>query len=253
MTAFLLDTNVVSELVRPAPDPGVLKFLAVEVDLWLSVVTLHELTYGAERVTDSVRRNRLTAWIETLKWRFKERVIAIDDTIAEKAGRARVDAAARGRALDSLDALIAATAQVRSLTLATRDVRDFDTLDIPMVDPSRQDYSTFNDPAEFVSMPSELVKSKWEKGSLRGERTLFPWDRDRLDRRSIITLNVTVNPKTGYPRRRFALYTTGMTINDYVTSVARKAEKYDNERVALEDVCWDWNHKFIELTDGPSA
>ena len=137
MTAFLVDTNVVSELVRPSPDPRVMKFLVAEADLWLSVVTLHELAYGAERVKDSARRHRLTAWIEALKQRFRERLIAIDAAIAEQAGRARANAAAQGRAVDPLDALIAATAQMRSLTLATRNVRDFEAFEIVVVDPWR--------------------------------------------------------------------------------------------------------------------
>ena len=135
MTAFLVDTNVLSELVRPSPDREVLKFLAVETDLWLSVVTLHELAYGAERVKDLARRHRLAAWIETIKVRFKERLIAIDAPIAENAGRARAKAAAEGRVVDPLDALIAATAQTRSLTLATRNVRDFEAFDIIVTDP----------------------------------------------------------------------------------------------------------------------
>ena len=135
MTAFLIDTNVLSELVRPSPDHEVMTFLAVESDLWLSVVTLHELTCGAERIKDLARRHRLAAWIETIKVRFKERVVAIDAPISEQAGRARAKAAAQGRGVDALDALIAATAQTRSLTLATRNVRDFEALDINVVDP----------------------------------------------------------------------------------------------------------------------
>jgi predicted nucleic acid-binding protein len=137
VTAFLLDTNVLSELVRPSPDHEVMKFLVVEVDLWLSVVTLHELTYCAERVRDLARRHRLAAWIETIKPRFKERLIAVDAAIAEQAARARAYAAAQGRAVDPLDALIAATAQMRSLTLATRNVREFEAFDIAVVDPWR--------------------------------------------------------------------------------------------------------------------
>jgi predicted nucleic acid-binding protein len=138
VTAFLLDTNVVSELVRPAPDREVLKFLATEDDLWLSVITLHELAYGAGRVRESARRSRLAAWIETVKSRFSDRVIAVDAATAEQAGRARAGAAAAGRALDPLDALIAATARMRTLTLATRNVRDFEAVDVAVVDPWRR-------------------------------------------------------------------------------------------------------------------
>ena len=135
MTAFLIDTNVASELVRPSPDQRVMRFLSIERDLWLSVVTLHELTYGAELVKDMVRRHRLTTWIEALKLRFKERLIVTDAAIAEQAGRARANAAAQGLAVDPLDALIAATAQLRLMTLATRNVRDFAAFDVRIYNP----------------------------------------------------------------------------------------------------------------------
>jgi toxin FitB len=135
VTAFLLDTNVVSEIVRPAPDPSVLKFLARENDLWLSVITLHELNFGAARIADVGRRHRLTEWIESLKARFRGRLIVIDQVIAELAGRARAHAMAQGRTVDPLDALIAASARSRSMTLATRNMRDFVALDVVAFNP----------------------------------------------------------------------------------------------------------------------
>ena len=135
MTAFLVDTNVVSEIVRPAPDQRVLKFLSREDDIWLSVVTLHELSYGAARVLDPIRRERLTAWVASIKSRFKGRLIAVDEAIAELAGRARALAAARGYSVAPLDAFIAATAQNGSMTLATRNLRDFVALDVVTFDP----------------------------------------------------------------------------------------------------------------------
>lgn len=135
MTKFLIDTNVISELVRPAPDSHVLKFFARESDLWLSVITLHELSFGAARIADSSRRDCLTAWIESVRARFRGRLVAVDEAIAESAGRARGRAASQGRTLAPLDALIAATAQGRSLTLATRNLRDFAALNVVAIDP----------------------------------------------------------------------------------------------------------------------
>lgn len=73
VASFLLDTNVVSELVKPVPDTRVLKFLAREGDLWLSVITLHELTYGISRLGERVRVERLAAWLGSLKARFASR------------------------------------------------------------------------------------------------------------------------------------------------------------------------------------
>lgn len=135
MTAFLLDTNVISELVRKAPDQRVLRFLSREVDLWLSVVTLHELSYGAARISDANRRERLAVWIASVKFRFQGRLVVVDEAIAELAGRGRALAAAKGHTVTPLDALIAATAQMATMTLATRNVRDFTALDVAVFDP----------------------------------------------------------------------------------------------------------------------
>jgi toxin FitB len=135
MTAYLIDTNVISELTKPTPDVRVLKFLAREGDLWLSVVTLHELSYGVMRIAESGRRNRIAAWTESVKARFRGRLIFVDQAIAEAAGRARGHAALEGRAVAPLDALIGATAWTRSMILATRNVRHFEALDISIFDP----------------------------------------------------------------------------------------------------------------------
>ncbi len=135
MSAFLIDTNVVSELVRPAPDPRVLAFLERERDLWLSVLSLHELSYGAARLSDSNRRRRITAWLASIRRQFKGRWIDVDEEIATQAGRARAEAAAAGRTVTPMDSMIAATASSRSLTLATRNLRDFETIAVATFDP----------------------------------------------------------------------------------------------------------------------
>ncbi len=135
MVAFLLDTNVISELVKPAPDTRVVKFLARENDLWLSVITLHELSYGIARLAAQDRGHRLATWLGALKVRFGSRILPVDEAIAEAAGLGRGRAASRGRTVTPLDALIAATAQVQSLTLATRNVRDFEALGVAALNP----------------------------------------------------------------------------------------------------------------------
>jgi predicted nucleic acid-binding protein len=135
LSAFLIDTNVVSELVRPAPDPRVLAFLERERDLWLSVLSLHELSYGAARLSDPARRRRLAAWLDSIQLRFKGRWIGVDEGIASQAGRARAEAAAMGRSVTPMDSLIAATASSRSLTLATRNLRDFEAIAVATFDP----------------------------------------------------------------------------------------------------------------------
>jgi predicted nucleic acid-binding protein len=131
----LLDTNVVSELVKSRPDPGVASFVASQADPVLSVITLHELTYGAERAPDPARRAKLRAWIAAIRVRFAGRLIAVTPEIAEEGGRMRATAAAQGRPVEAIDALIAASAAACAARVATRNTKDFESLGIETVNP----------------------------------------------------------------------------------------------------------------------
>jgi len=131
----LFDTNVISELVRARPDPRVLSFVGAQTDPAISVITLHELTYGAERSPDPARRARLQAWIASIRARFSNRIVDIDPQIAEQSGRLRALAAMKGHNVEAIDALIAACALARAATVATRNVRDFAPLGVPTINP----------------------------------------------------------------------------------------------------------------------
>jgi len=135
MASYLLDTNVLSELVRPQPDGTVVRFLRDQPDLWLSAITLHEIAYGADRARDSLRRAKLIAWIESIRTQFAGRILAFDDGQALLAGRLRALAVAEGRADDPLDAMIAAAAAGNALTLATRNTADFMGFGITLFNP----------------------------------------------------------------------------------------------------------------------
>lgn len=135
MTKYILDTNVVSELARPAPSPRVVAFLEREADLWMSTILFHELAYGLERVSDTTRKSKLLAFIDATKKRFEDRILVVDMVVAEEAGRLRAFAAAGGRTLAPLDSLMAATAMVHGATLATRNTKDFRDLGVNIVDP----------------------------------------------------------------------------------------------------------------------
>jgi len=135
VTPVLLDTNVLSELVRPRPDPRVAAFVAGVAEPLISTLTLHELVYGAARVADLERRERLMAWVASLHQRFEERLVDVDAGVAEVAGRLRAAASVGGRPTDPVDALIAASALVRGATVATRNVRDFEPFGVDIVDP----------------------------------------------------------------------------------------------------------------------
>ncbi len=135
MTSVLLDTNVLSELVRPHPDARVVAYVGGVASPLVSVLTLHELTYGAARSPDPARRERLMAWIDTVRRRFGRRIIDVDADVAEIAGRLRAAADGEGRPADPIDALIAASALLRDAAVATRNVRDFEPLGVRWENP----------------------------------------------------------------------------------------------------------------------
>ena len=125
---FLLDTNAVSEWMKPRPNPGVVTWLA-EADedrIFLSVVTLTELRYGAERLDHGRRRARLEEWLAgELLLRFEARILPITAGIADACGKIVARAEALGRRIEALDAFLAATAEIYSMTLVTPNTSDF--------------------------------------------------------------------------------------------------------------------------------
>jgi predicted nucleic acid-binding protein len=128
---FLLDTNAVSEWIKPRPNPGVIRWMesADEDRVFLSVISLAELRYGVERMAGGARRGRLEAWLrDELPMRFEGRILPVDDVVAEAWGRAVSRSEALGRPMGAMDAFLAATAEVHHLTLVTRNVTDFTVL-----------------------------------------------------------------------------------------------------------------------------
>ena len=126
---FLLDTNVISETMKPRPNSGLLGWLA-EADedrTFLSVVTLMELRYGVERMAAGRKRKRLEEWLDhDLPQRFESRILAIDARVADASGRVGARSESLGRPIETRDAMIAATAEIHGLTLVTRNVADFE-------------------------------------------------------------------------------------------------------------------------------
>lgn len=135
MTMVLLDTNVLSELVRPRPDANVRTFVRSQTEPIISTLTIHELVFGAERAKEPARRAKLLSWIASIQSQFAGRIVDIDPLVAECAGRLRANAVARGANIDPVDSLIAACALTRDAIVATRNVRDFAPLGVTVVDP----------------------------------------------------------------------------------------------------------------------
>ena len=120
---------MVSEWTRPHPNRGVITWLeeADEDRVFLSVATLAELRHGVERLPAGNRRKLLDDWLrEELPLRFESRILPVDEAVAEEWGRLVAKCEARGRPLAAMDGLIAATAEVHSLSLVTRNASDFE-------------------------------------------------------------------------------------------------------------------------------
>jgi toxin FitB len=135
---FLLDTNAVSEWIKPRPNAGLVTWLAEteEDSVYLSVVTLAELRHGVAGLAAGRRRERLDRWLtHELPGRFEGRILPIEASIADQWGRLSAAAKAAGRPIHAMDAFLAATARVHNLTIVTRDLSAFDPIKVPAFSP----------------------------------------------------------------------------------------------------------------------
>ena len=133
--SYLLDTNVLSELKRKFPDPGVVSWFSQRppATLHLSVLTLGEIRKGIEGISDEERRQVLLDWLESdLPAFFTGRILAVDGPVADRWGRL---IAAASRPLPAIDSLLAATALEHDLVLVTRNVKDFAGLPVQIFNP----------------------------------------------------------------------------------------------------------------------
>lgn len=134
----VLDTNVISELFRPEPDPTVMAWVGrlPGADLFTTAVTRGELLFGVYCMPDGRRKADL---LQKLTRMFEEKlvghVLAYDDDAADAHAEIAASRRARGRRVELADAMIAGIARSRDATLATRNVRDFEDCGIALVDP----------------------------------------------------------------------------------------------------------------------
>lgn len=138
MSGFLLDTNVISELIKPRPNQNVTHWIetADEPLLHLSVLTLGEIRRGIASLPDAVRRIKLETWLDSeLVLRFADRILPIDLAIADRWGRLTGTASARKSPLPVIDGLLAATAVHHNLTLVTRDTKRLSGTNVPFFNP----------------------------------------------------------------------------------------------------------------------
>lgn len=138
MTAWLLDTNVLSEIRRPRPHRRVVAFLAGQpLDLlYVSTVTLAEIRFGIELVTDANRRAELNAWL-THKVRplFAQRVLEVSEDVLFKWRLLVEDGRKSGHTFSQPDLFIAATALHHGMKVVSRDTREYERAGVPVFNP----------------------------------------------------------------------------------------------------------------------
>lgn len=128
MTEWLLDTNVLSELRRPKPEPKVVAFVAAQTldSLHVSTVTLAELRFGIELLSDAARRSELNDWLaHKVRPLFEQRVLQVSEDIMFKWRLLVEEGRKVGHTFSQPDLIIAATAQHHGLTVVSRDTVDF--------------------------------------------------------------------------------------------------------------------------------
>ena len=136
--AFLLDTNVISETIRSRPDKTELDWIESQIasDLFLAAQTIGELVRGAWKVREQARREQFGRWIkQDVVRQFDGRILSFDASTEAIWGRLMGDGDRTGRRPSAADAQIAAAAIQHDLTLVTRNVKDFLSFDIQLLDP----------------------------------------------------------------------------------------------------------------------
>jgi predicted nucleic acid-binding protein len=135
MKAYLLDTNVISEIMTTEPNQRVIDFLAQIKESYLSVITLHELHYGLQLLPEGQRRNTIANKLQSLLTHYNDYIIPVNQAIALQAPVLRADAKQEGRIVHLADALIASTAKVNNWIVATRNTNDFIDSGVEIIDP----------------------------------------------------------------------------------------------------------------------
>lgn len=134
---YLIDTCVISEIVRPFPEKAVLDwFKTVPSErLFLSVVTIGEIRKGIAKLAHSKRKTKLAEWLNTLQDDYQDRILPIDLGVAETWGEMQALSEKKGSPTSTIDGLIAAIARTNGLILVTRNESDFEAYDISMFNP----------------------------------------------------------------------------------------------------------------------
>ena len=134
---YLLDTDVISQRTKTQPNPDVSRWLGsvAQEDIFLSVMTIEEVRAGLEAMPRGTKRQVVERWLEDDLIRgFDRHIVPIDTAVADECGRLIIAVRKQGHTPSLGDALIAATARVHGLRLATLNRKDFKQLGVVLVD-----------------------------------------------------------------------------------------------------------------------
>jgi len=135
---YILDTNVVSELIAVDPDHSVIQWIdSVDPEsIFLSVITIGEIKKGIEKLPRSKRKERYSTWLEQdLLVRFEKRILLLDSSTLLTWGQLTADLEKAGRPMPAIDSLLAASALNTGYTLVTRNTADFESAGILVLNP----------------------------------------------------------------------------------------------------------------------
>lgn len=133
---IFLDTNVVSESLNIAPDPAVIDWLRQhDAQLALSTVVIAEIAFGIEKIRPDERAKRLTQGLAEWRLRCRDRMFGFTEDAALVYGEVMGTAIRQGRQMATADGMIAAVARLNGGRLATRNVRDFATCGLDLINP----------------------------------------------------------------------------------------------------------------------
>ena len=135
---YLIDTCVISELVKSEPDKKVINWISnISEDLlFLSVFTIGEIRKGIEKLSESKKKRELQHWLKNdLRNRFSKRILNFDINVSEKWGEIQGQTESQGKTLSLIDGLIASTAIYYDMVLVTRNVKDVENSGAVILNP----------------------------------------------------------------------------------------------------------------------
>ncbi|KPQ12203.1 MAG: toxin-antitoxin system toxin component [Saliniramus fredricksonii] len=133
---IFIDTNVISETLKKAPDPAVMAWLVRhDSELALPSVAIAEIAFGIQKIRPDQRANRLEQGLSDWRERFSDRIFGLNEAAALSYGEIMGTAMRQGRTMSAPDGMIGAIAAVNGGRLATRNLADFATADLELINP----------------------------------------------------------------------------------------------------------------------